>query len=287
MHVRLAQRGANLSLHLRKLQPPAGRNGGAAPVLPPRALDLLETAAAVYAADRWLPRARHGGRRIRLRVEARDPGGLDAVRPCWRRSWPFWAATISDVAARAGDEVADPVLEPPLPGPAPTSRPASSPAASTAWPEPSIWSRAAKARSDRCSWSANASSRLAHTQATLGDALAKLSDRIVAQRVFVSGGRSPSRGLPSPPGHHGEAQHLRSLLFLSLAAASALLSGSRALYVCENGPMALNPVVSEGRSYTRTAHPGCSSSSTSSWRPSSAVPGRSTTPSSTAPRERR
>jgi 7-cyano-7-deazaguanine synthase in queuosine biosynthesis len=50
-------------------------------------------------------------------------------------------------------------------------------------------------------------------------------------------------------------QHLRSYLFLSLAAAVALETQSRRIYMFENGPVALNPVFSEGRINTQTAHP--------------------------------
>jgi hypothetical protein len=51
------------------------------------------------------------------------------------------------------------------------------------------------------------------------------------------------------------AQHLRSFLFLCVAATVALESGISTVYICENGPVALNPLFSEARVNTRTAHP--------------------------------
>lgn len=51
------------------------------------------------------------------------------------------------------------------------------------------------------------------------------------------------------------AQHLRSFLFLCMAAAVALETGIRRIYVFENGPVAINPLFSEARVNTRTAHP--------------------------------
>lgn len=50
-------------------------------------------------------------------------------------------------------------------------------------------------------------------------------------------------------------QYLRSFLFLTAAAALALETGTHRIYVFENGPVALNPLISEGRVNTRTAHP--------------------------------
>jgi 7-cyano-7-deazaguanine synthase in queuosine biosynthesis len=51
------------------------------------------------------------------------------------------------------------------------------------------------------------------------------------------------------------AQHLRSFLFLCMAAIVALETGIRKIYVFENGPVAINPLFSEARINTRTAHP--------------------------------
>ena len=51
------------------------------------------------------------------------------------------------------------------------------------------------------------------------------------------------------------AQHLRSFLFLSVAAAVALETGISTVYVFENGPVALNPLFSEARVNTHTVHP--------------------------------
>ncbi|MEK6303395.1 MAG: hypothetical protein AABO41_22015 [Acidobacteriota bacterium] len=51
------------------------------------------------------------------------------------------------------------------------------------------------------------------------------------------------------------AQHLRSFLFLSVACAIAVESGIQTVYVFENGPLAMNPLLSEGTVTTKTAHP--------------------------------
>ncbi len=259
IHVRLGARRGNLALDLRSLQPPRDRDAGEPPSLPPPALDLLAAAAALYVADRWLPRERHDGRRIRLRVEARDPQALARVAP---RIEAMAAVLGRDdlvltVDARAGGEAGSAAPAPPLPPP--------DAALATCLFSGGLDSLAGAAHLlaggegplERL-WlvSHYAIGNLAHTQRSLAEDLAAIHPgRVVAQRVFVGGSRSPTRGLKSPPGRRGQAQHLRSVLFLALAAASALHSGSRRIYVCENGPMALNPVVSEGRSYTRTAHP--------------------------------
>jgi 7-cyano-7-deazaguanine synthase in queuosine biosynthesis len=57
------------------------------------------------------------------------------------------------------------------------------------------------------------------------------------------------------PSHSVMAQHLRSFLFLSLAAAVALEYGIKKIYVFENGPVAINPLFSEARVNTLTTHP--------------------------------
>lgn len=51
------------------------------------------------------------------------------------------------------------------------------------------------------------------------------------------------------------AEYERSFLFLSIACAVAVESGIKTVYVFENGPVALNPLLSEGTVTTRTAHP--------------------------------
>lgn len=50
-------------------------------------------------------------------------------------------------------------------------------------------------------------------------------------------------------------QFLRSFLFLSLASVAAVELGCERLFIFENGPVALNPMFSEARVNTRTAHP--------------------------------
>lgn len=50
-------------------------------------------------------------------------------------------------------------------------------------------------------------------------------------------------------------QFSRSFLYLSLASAVALALKLKDVYVCENGPMALNVPISESRLNTRTVHP--------------------------------
>jgi hypothetical protein len=50
-------------------------------------------------------------------------------------------------------------------------------------------------------------------------------------------------------------QFLRSFLFLSIASVVAVESKINQIYLFENGPVALNPMFSEGRVNTRTAHP--------------------------------
>lgn len=74
--------------------------------------------------------------------------------------------------------------------------------------------------------------------------------------IFIGKSRAkkvPYR-LPTAPASPMK-QFLRSFLYLSTASVVALESGCRKIYVFENGPIALNPMFSEARVNTRTAHP--------------------------------
>ncbi len=73
-------------------------------------------------------------------------------------------------------------------------------------------------------------------------------------RVSKTGDKKIKNSL-SAPFRSVMIQHLRSFLFLSLATAVALESKIKKIYVFENGPVALNPLFSEARVNTRTAHP--------------------------------
>ena len=50
-------------------------------------------------------------------------------------------------------------------------------------------------------------------------------------------------------------QHLRSFFYLSIAAAISIESNCKTLYTFENGPIAINPLISESHINTRTVHP--------------------------------
>ncbi|MHA6711008.1 hypothetical protein [Dehalococcoides mccartyi] len=50
-------------------------------------------------------------------------------------------------------------------------------------------------------------------------------------------------------------QHLRSFFYLSLATAAAVESRCSDVYICENGPTAINPLIAESHVNTRTVHP--------------------------------
>jgi len=50
-------------------------------------------------------------------------------------------------------------------------------------------------------------------------------------------------------------QHLRSFFYLSLATAAAVESRCADVYICENGPTAINPLIAESHVNTRTVHP--------------------------------
>jgi len=59
-------------------------------------------------------------------------------------------------------------------------------------------------------------------------------------------------------GYHQDSmlyQHLRSFFYLSLAYAVALESGYNTVFVFENGPIVVNPLLSESHINTRTVHP--------------------------------
>lgn len=94
-----------------------------------------------------------------------------------------------------------------------------------------------------------------------GPAILKYSRELQHIGFYVS---KPRNTLANPnkiwrplggPAHSVMAQHLRSFLFLSLAAAVALEYGIKKIYVFENGPVAINPLFSEARVNTLTTHP--------------------------------
>jgi len=107
-----------------------------------------------------------------------------------------------------------------------------------------------------------ANNRLAGLQASL---IAHL-EQIYGQRLQHIGiyvGKAKGRKVQHPlstPYKFVMAQHLRSFMFLALATGIALEQRVNTIYIFENGPVALNPVFSEARINTRTAHPcflGC------------------------------
>ncbi|MFX1411760.1 MAG: 7-cyano-7-deazaguanine synthase [Promethearchaeota archaeon] len=102
-----------------------------------------------------------------------------------------------------------------------------------------------------------ASGQIASLQKSLVAELEKIYDRELRHiPVFVAKSRSrKARYVLSGLPRSVMAQHLRSFLFLSLAAATALESGIGDIFVFENGPIALNPLFSEARINTRTTHP--------------------------------
>lgn len=103
----------------------------------------------------------------------------------------------------------------------------------------------------------HAGAQLAGIQTSLVDELGKIyRGRLRHVSVYArrAKGKKVKYRLPAPLGGL-MAQHLRSFLFLSLATAVALESRVNKVYVLENGPVALNPLISEARVNTRTAHP--------------------------------
>jgi len=102
-----------------------------------------------------------------------------------------------------------------------------------------------------------ASRMLGHVQTQLAKSLGRIYNCDLPHIGVMVGSRSAKgvrHKLPSPP-KSPMAQHLRSFMFLSIATAVALELGIDRIYVFENGPIALNPLVSEARVNTRTAHP--------------------------------
>jgi 7-cyano-7-deazaguanine synthase in queuosine biosynthesis len=76
----------------------------------------------------------------------------------------------------------------------------------------------------------------------------------VLEHIGVYATKARGKKMSKPP-RSLMTQHLRSFLFLSLATAVALESGISTVYIFENGPVALNPLFSEARVNSRTAHP--------------------------------
>lgn len=94
-------------------------------------------------------------------------------------------------------------------------------------------------------------------QKSLISQLEKIYDRPLhhlSLRVSKTGNKKIKNSL-SAPFRSVMIQHLRSFLFLCLAAAVALESKIKKIYIFENGPVALNPLFSEARVNTRTTHP--------------------------------
>jgi len=99
------------------------------------------------------------------------------------------------------------------------------------------------------------SNLLAKIQKSLINQLEKIYNlQLQHMGIHVGRGGNGKNSLPAPF-RSVMAQHLRSFLFLSLAAAVALESNIRKVYMFENGPVALNPLFSEARVNTRTTHP--------------------------------
>jgi 7-cyano-7-deazaguanine synthase in queuosine biosynthesis len=103
----------------------------------------------------------------------------------------------------------------------------------------------------------SAGGQLTHLQKSLVEKLGKKYRRTFQHLHFYvakSMSRKARYPLSAPP-HTLMVQHLRSFLFLALASAVALERKIDRIYVFENGPLALNPLISEGRVNTHTAHP--------------------------------
>jgi 7-cyano-7-deazaguanine synthase in queuosine biosynthesis len=105
-----------------------------------------------------------------------------------------------------------------------------------------------------------ANPQLCHMQESLINQLGKIHDQELPRFGFYiakakkTKSKKPRYPLSRPP-RSIMAQHLRSFLFLSLATAVALTQRIGKVYIFENGPVALNPLFSEARINTRTAHP--------------------------------
>lgn len=224
-----------------------------------RVKDLLDLGVAVYMSDLYTRRERELDRRIRLAVSVRHP-----------KEWSAAADEIRDTVARLGrDDFSVHFLKR-------RERPRDEPldirsdrrcvclfsggldsAAGIAWAlqeglEPILVSHFA-------------APQLAGVQKELIKVFERRFDRELRHVSFFAakrkdmGATQPAKRrsldyLGAPP-HSVMAQHLRSFLFLASAAAVALETGTSRVYMFENGPVAVNPLISEGRVNTQTAHP--------------------------------
>lgn len=223
--------------------------------LPPLAADLLEIGTAVFVADQWVPRRPSLGRRLEMRLAVRRPEVWGEVGPLVEETVSFLAR--DDVRLRfvptQGPPEGDDQLPPAAPG------------AAVALFSGGLDSLAGAVRLLTAEVppdplylvSHYADPRLSGVQKHLLRGLAsRWPDRIVHVAAFAGRSRSPARALRSDTRPFNPlVQYLRSFLFLSLAGAVAVSTGSRRVLLFENGPLALNPVFSEARVPTRTAHP--------------------------------
>lgn len=103
----------------------------------------------------------------------------------------------------------------------------------------------------------SSSGPLSKAQKAITTTLAQTFDKDLTHCVFPRGKstrRTGSYRLPGMP-ISPMPQHLRSFLYLSIATAAAVELGIDTVYMFENGPVALNPLISEAHINTRTAHP--------------------------------
>jgi 7-cyano-7-deazaguanine synthase in queuosine biosynthesis len=249
----------NVSL---RLHPPRLHTGGSGEplALPPLALDLLHVGATVYLADLSLPRRRNLGRRLHLEIGVRRPETWNGLRAELEATIALLGRDdvrltfVVDPAADGGDtETGDP--KPPEAEARKAVLLFSGGLDSLAGAVHLL--AGGEGRIDRLHLLSHyADTRLSGAQKALARELGEThGERVVRVPLFVSRSRARERALRRSRSFNPLVQYLRSFLFLSAAAAVAVATDSRKIYVCENGPLALSPTFCEGHVPTRTAHP--------------------------------
>jgi 7-cyano-7-deazaguanine synthase in queuosine biosynthesis len=218
----------------------------------PLVRDLLDLGVAVYMSDRYTKRARHLGRRMGMLMPVRYPGVWSKVQVDVEHAISFLARDDFGIyfAKRRGPAG----RRHQLPEAGDDSRCICLLSGGIDSAAGAIWALEKGLRPILVSH--YASTRLAGAQKGVVKHLEEVFGTEL-QHVGIYVNRSRAKGAEPKLGAVPKSlmiQHLRTFLFLSLAAAIALELGIRKIFIFENGPVALNPLFSEARINTRTAH---------------------------------
>jgi 7-cyano-7-deazaguanine synthase in queuosine biosynthesis len=209
--------------------------------------DLLDLGITVFMSDRYTKRAHHLGRRMGILMPTRHPDVWSRAQPAVMRAVSFLARDDFSIHFTKRREPLGQYSQ--LPQQRDDKRCVCLLSGGIDSVAGAIWTLENGLRPIFVSH--YASPRLASTQKNVVIHLEHIF-RTELQHIGVYVNRV--RGKLGAPLKSLMVQHLRTFLFLSLATAVALELGIRKVFIFENGPVALNPLFSEARINTRTAH---------------------------------